>query len=113
MRSIRMHTRARRASALRSVVAVAVAIALCGIAGGCGSSDDGKGGGVESTAFPCDVATIRAERGDDWGIIRVQQPLPDSVPILGHIDDALVVRLALESVRADLDAFMAWETCKV
>lgn len=39
--------------------------------------------------------------------------IPDSVPILGHIDDALVVRLALESVRADLDAFMAWETSKV
>jgi uncharacterized membrane protein YkvA (DUF1232 family) len=39
--------------------------------------------------------------------------IPDSVPILGHIDDALVVRLALESVRADLDTFMAWETSKV
>jgi uncharacterized membrane protein YkvA (DUF1232 family) len=39
--------------------------------------------------------------------------IPDSVPILGNIDDALVVRLALESVRADLDAFMAWETSKV
>lgn len=36
--------------------------------------------------------------------------IPDSVPILGHIDDAMVVRLALESVRADLDTFMAWET---
>ena len=39
--------------------------------------------------------------------------IPDSVPILGHIDDAFVVRLALESVRADLDTFMAWETSKV
>ena len=39
--------------------------------------------------------------------------IPDSVPILGHIDDALVVRIALESVRADLDTFMAWETSKV
>jgi uncharacterized membrane protein YkvA (DUF1232 family) len=39
--------------------------------------------------------------------------IPDSVPILGNIDDALVVRRALESVRADLDAFMAWETSKV
>lgn len=47
-----------------------------------GYDDDGKGGGVESTSFPCDVTTIRAERRDDWGIIRVQQPLPDSVPIL-------------------------------
>ena len=39
--------------------------------------------------------------------------IPDSVPVLGHIDDAQVVRLALESVRADLDTFMAWETSKV
>ena len=39
--------------------------------------------------------------------------IPDSVPILGHIDDAWVVRLALESVHADLDTFMAWETSRV
>jgi uncharacterized membrane protein YkvA (DUF1232 family) len=39
--------------------------------------------------------------------------IPDSVPILGNIDDALVVRLAMKSVSADLDAFMAWETSKV
>ena len=39
--------------------------------------------------------------------------IPDSVPVFGHIDDALVVRLALKSVGADLDTFMAWETSKV
>jgi len=39
--------------------------------------------------------------------------IPDSVPILGNIDDAMVVRLALETVRADLDTFMAWETSRV
>jgi uncharacterized membrane protein YkvA (DUF1232 family) len=39
--------------------------------------------------------------------------IPDSVPILGNIDDAFVVRLAMKSVSADLDAFMAWETSKV
>jgi uncharacterized membrane protein YkvA (DUF1232 family) len=39
--------------------------------------------------------------------------IPDSVPILGNIDDAMVVRLAMESVRADLDTFMAWETSRV
>jgi uncharacterized membrane protein YkvA (DUF1232 family) len=39
--------------------------------------------------------------------------IPDSVPILGNIDDAFVVRLAMKSVGADLDAFMAWETSRV
>jgi uncharacterized membrane protein YkvA (DUF1232 family) len=39
--------------------------------------------------------------------------IPDSVPVLGNIDDAMVVRLAMRSVGADLDAFMAWETSKV
>ena len=39
--------------------------------------------------------------------------IPDSVPIFGQIDDALVVRLAMKSVGADLDTFMAWETARV
>jgi uncharacterized membrane protein YkvA (DUF1232 family) len=39
--------------------------------------------------------------------------IPDSVPILGNIDDAFVVRLSMKSVGADLDTFMAWETAKV
>ena len=39
--------------------------------------------------------------------------IPDWVPVLGHIDDAFVVSLALKSVRADLDTFMAWETARV
>lgn len=39
--------------------------------------------------------------------------IPDSVPIIGNIDDAMVVRLAMKSVGADLDTFMAWETAKV
>ncbi|MFL6590557.1 MAG: YkvA family protein [Chthoniobacterales bacterium] len=39
--------------------------------------------------------------------------IPDYIPILGHIDDAVVVSLALRSVRGDLEAFMAWETARV
>jgi len=39
--------------------------------------------------------------------------IPDSVPIFGHIDDAVVLRLALKSVGGDLDTFMAWETSKI
>jgi uncharacterized membrane protein YkvA (DUF1232 family) len=39
--------------------------------------------------------------------------IPDWVPVLGHIDDAFVVSLALKSVRADLDTFMAWETSRI
>jgi uncharacterized membrane protein YkvA (DUF1232 family) len=39
--------------------------------------------------------------------------IPDWVPILGHIDDAFVISLALKTVRADLDTFMAWETARI
>jgi uncharacterized membrane protein YkvA (DUF1232 family) len=39
--------------------------------------------------------------------------IPDWVPVLGHIDDAFVIALALKSVRLDLDTFMAWETARV
>jgi uncharacterized membrane protein YkvA (DUF1232 family) len=36
--------------------------------------------------------------------------IPDFIPLAGYIDDSFVVGMALRSVRADLDAFMAWET---
>jgi uncharacterized membrane protein YkvA (DUF1232 family) len=39
--------------------------------------------------------------------------IPDWVPVLGHIDDAFVIALALKSVRGDLDTFMAWETARI
>jgi uncharacterized membrane protein YkvA (DUF1232 family) len=39
--------------------------------------------------------------------------IPDSVPVFGHIDDSFVLSLALKSVQADLDTFMAWETSKL
>ena len=39
--------------------------------------------------------------------------IPDYLPVLGHIDDAFVVGLALKSARAELDTFMAWETSRL
>ena len=39
--------------------------------------------------------------------------IPDYLPVLGHIDDAFVVGLALKSIRPELDAFMAWETSRI
>jgi uncharacterized membrane protein YkvA (DUF1232 family) len=39
--------------------------------------------------------------------------IPDWIPVLGHIDDAFVIALALKSVRLDLDTFMAWETARI
>jgi uncharacterized membrane protein YkvA (DUF1232 family) len=39
--------------------------------------------------------------------------IPDWIPVLGHIDDAFVISLALKSVRTDLDTFMAWETARI
>ncbi|MEL6615673.1 MAG: YkvA family protein [Bacteroidota bacterium] len=35
--------------------------------------------------------------------------IPDFIPVVGYIDDAAVIALAIRSVRRDLDAFEAWE----
>jgi uncharacterized membrane protein YkvA (DUF1232 family) len=35
--------------------------------------------------------------------------IPDAIPGVGLIDDALVVTLTVKQVKADLDDFMAWE----
>jgi len=35
--------------------------------------------------------------------------IPDIIPVIGLLDDALVVGLALKQVKADLDDFMEWE----
>ncbi len=39
--------------------------------------------------------------------------IPDWIPVLGYIDDAIIVGLALKTVRDDLDAFMEWETAEI
>lgn len=35
--------------------------------------------------------------------------IPDAIPVVGYIDDAVVVRLALEIARPDLDAYAEWK----
>jgi uncharacterized membrane protein YkvA (DUF1232 family) len=36
--------------------------------------------------------------------------IPDDIPFLGYLDDAIVVEFAMKRTRPDLDDFMAWET---
>lgn len=35
--------------------------------------------------------------------------IPDVIPVAGLVDDAAVVGFVIKSVKADLDAFLAWE----
>jgi V8-like Glu-specific endopeptidase len=44
-----------------------------------GFDDDGKGGGLASTAYACDIASIRGKPDDDWAVIQVTSPLPNSI----------------------------------
>ena len=36
--------------------------------------------------------------------------IPDGIPVIGYLDDAAVLGWVLTRVRADLDAFVGWET---
>lgn len=47
-----------------------------------GFDDDGRNGGLPSKAFRCDVATIKMDAANDWGIIGVESPLPKSIPTI-------------------------------
>ena len=47
-----------------------------------GYDDDGRGAGAESTAVSCDVTSVRSEPVDDWAVIRVSEPLPDTIPAI-------------------------------
>jgi uncharacterized membrane protein YkvA (DUF1232 family) len=70
---------------------------------------DFQSGGYRDMATPKLLIVIAA-------IIYFVSPfdvIPDWIPVLGHIDDAFVVSLALKSVRGDLDTFMAWETARI
>lgn len=54
-----------------------------------GYDDDGKGGGLASSAVACDPATVIAEEAHDWGIVRVNDQMPSEVPALRLSEAAL------------------------
>ena len=35
--------------------------------------------------------------------------IPDFIPVVGYLDDATVIAFVVESIRRDLDKFIAWE----
>jgi len=47
-----------------------------------GYEDDGRGGVRTATAVPCDVASIVTDEADDWAVIRPQQGLEQTWPIV-------------------------------
>lgn len=47
-----------------------------------GYDDDGSGGILSATSIACDVGTIVTNKDDDWGVLRVKQPLLDAWPIV-------------------------------
>ncbi|RZU98415.1 YkvA family protein [Spiribacter vilamensis] len=36
--------------------------------------------------------------------------VPDFIPVIGYVDDALVIKLALEIARPDLEAYAEWKS---
>ena len=53
-----------------------------------GFDDDGRGGGLASSAVPCDVTSVRGNAQDDWAVIRVAAPLAESIPTIKLSDAA-------------------------
>jgi hypothetical protein len=60
---------------VRGVKATAVTVEF-------GFEDDGKDGGLASTAIACDVSTIEGAAADDWAVIKVVTPLTSAIPII-------------------------------
>jgi V8-like Glu-specific endopeptidase len=59
-----------------------------------GYEDDGHGGCLPATEIPCDVASIRSDRTDDWAVIQARVPLQDHWPIVKLSEAAEPVRNA-------------------
>jgi V8-like Glu-specific endopeptidase len=47
-----------------------------------GFDDNGEGGILTATPIACDVESIVTNKDDDWGVLRVKQPLLDAWPIV-------------------------------
>lgn len=53
---------------------------------------DSDGKGLSATSIACDPSSVRADQGDDWGIVRVQASLPTSVPTIDISSGAVPMR---------------------
>jgi hypothetical protein len=47
-----------------------------------GYETDINGNALPAVPIICKTQTIRGDKADDWAIVRVQQPLPDNIPII-------------------------------
>jgi hypothetical protein len=47
-----------------------------------GYEEDGQGAALGATVVPCAVSSILGDKGDDWAVIRVAQPLKDEWPVI-------------------------------
>lgn len=56
-----------------------------------GYDDNGAGGYADTTKYACNVATIVANKNNDWGIVSTVAPLPASIPILKLSDAQMPV----------------------
>jgi len=57
---------------------------------------DGEGKALTPIVVPCDAASIRGEKADDWAVVRTAGELPDTIPVLdlAHGADTIVGALA-------------------
>ena len=53
-----------------------------------GYEDDGKGGGLASTAIECDAASIVGEKANDWAVVRAKGSLPATATTLNVAEAA-------------------------
>jgi V8-like Glu-specific endopeptidase len=57
-----------------------------------GYDDNGQGGFLPGTVFPCDVTTIQADKVSDWAVLLAVDNLPDSIPVI-DLNNAVPAKL--------------------